>query len=121
MNRKVYSIIAAVALITTFCLVPGCLGDKIIGTWEMDSGLVGHVTATFNKDNTAKITVNGIIEIKFENLTWEKSNNEYILKDKEGNIFGTAQFSGENLKITYETGIGGVNITGVYKKAEKES
>ena len=118
MNYKTISIL--MIAIIAICFVPGCLGDKIVGTWEAQNSIAGNITATFNDDNTAKIVTKGVItSFVFDDLVWEKDGIKYIIRNEDGDKFGTAEFDGDNLKIVAETGVAGINFSETYTKVEK--
>ena len=87
-------IVSLMILILVTCLFSGCLGDKIVGTWNSKNS--NSTTITFNKDNTFTAKV-GIINT---NGKWEKSGSEYILYTSSGSKIGNAAFVGKDLRVT---------------------
>ncbi|MDV0445244.1 hypothetical protein MmiAt1_08080 [Methanimicrococcus sp. At1] len=84
----------------------GCLGDKIVGTWN---GEKTSATITFDKDGsfTAKLG----LEIKG---TWEKTDGDYTLY-VQGVKVGSAAFEGKVLRVTLGSGL--LNISDTFTKA----
>ena len=76
----------------------GCLGDKIVGTWD---GKSSNATITFNKDNTFTAKV-GLLNTSGK---WEKSGSEYILYSANGVKIGSAVFVGKDLRVVIGGGI----------------
>ncbi|MCL2863026.1 MAG: hypothetical protein FWE54_02915 [Methanimicrococcus sp.] len=79
------------------CLLSGCLGDKVVGTWKSTDS---NATITFNKDKT--FTANLGLIGTYQG-TWEKDGNVYNLYYRDAK-FGTAELSGKNLTVK----IGGI-------------
>jgi len=79
------------------CLLSGCLGDKIVGTWKSTDS---NATITFNKDKT--FTANFGLIGTYQG-TWTKDGNVYNLYYNNAKL-GTAEFTGKNLTIK----IGGI-------------
>ena len=90
------SLIMILVLITGF--FAGCLGDKIVGTWNAKNS---GATITFNKDNTYTAKV-GLLNTSG---TWEKSGSEYILYGSGGTRIGSAVFVGKDLRVVLGGGI----------------
>ena len=74
------------------CLFSGCLGDKIVGTWQSTES---NATITFNKDKTFSGNF-GLIG-KYDG-TWEKDGNVYTLYYR-GAKFGTAEIVKGKLNV----------------------
>ena len=99
MKQKTITFIALVMfLVLAACLFSGCLGDKVVGTWDAKNS---STTITFNKDNTFTAQ-SGILT---SSGTWEKSGSEYILYTSRGTKFGNAVFVGKDLRVSFEVGV----------------
>ncbi|MCL2141652.1 MAG: DUF4923 family protein [Methanimicrococcus sp.] len=99
MKHKTITLISLIMILTLVtCLFAGCLGDKIVGTWNAKNS---SATITFNKDNTFTAKV-GLLNT---NGTWEKSGSEYILYGSGGTRIGSAVFVGKELRLVLGGGI----------------
>lgn len=85
----------------------GCLGDKIVGTWN---GEKTSATVTFNKDNTFAAKL-GALEVKG---TWEKVDGGYTLYYQDVKV-GSAAFEDKVLNITLGSGL--LKISDTFVKA----
>jgi hypothetical protein len=97
-NRKLIALILVAAVAS--CMLAGCLGDKVVGTWKSTST---STLITFNKDNTFSIDLVLLGDI---NGTWKKADGAYTLYSNSGDVLGKALFlSNGNLQVTLAGGL----------------
>lgn len=102
------SLLASVLiLVLAACLLSGCLGDKIVGTWN---GEQSSTTVTFDKDGSYNAKT-GLLELKG---TWEKTDGNYSLYYQDVKV-GSAVFEGKVLRITLGSGL--LSISDTFVKA----
>ncbi|MDR0767975.1 MAG: hypothetical protein LBE57_06025 [Methanosarcinales archaeon] len=106
MIRKIL-IASVLILVLAVCLFSGCLGDRIVGTWNSDDT---NTTVTFDRDGSYVAKV-GLFEMKG---TWEKSDNGYALYYQNVRA-GSAVFEGSKLRISLGSGL--LSISGTFSKA----
>lgn len=99
--------LSVLILVLAACLFSGCLGDKIVGTWN---GEQSSTTITFNKDGTYN-TKAGLLELKG---TWEKVDGNYVLYYQDVKV-GSAAFEGKILRVTLGSGL--LSISDTFVKA----
>ncbi|MDV0446743.1 hypothetical protein MsAg5_05950 [Methanosarcinaceae archaeon Ag5] len=98
--------ISALLLVLLACVAAGCMGDKIVGTWD---GEKTGAAATFADDKTFTISA-PLVSLSG---TWAKEGGEYILYGSNNTKIGSAVFVGDTLRIT----IGGtISVTDDFVK-----
>jgi len=89
---KKNAVVLIMVLVLAACLLSGCLGDKIVGTWKSTDS---NATITFSKDKT--FTANFGLLGAYQG-TWEKDGNTYNLYYRNSK-FGTAEIVDKKLNI----------------------
>ncbi|MDY0266634.1 MAG: hypothetical protein RBQ94_03155 [Methanimicrococcus sp.] len=95
--------VSVLILVLAACLFSGCLGDKIVGTWN---GEQSSTTLTFSKDGTYNAKT-GLLELKG---TWEKVDGNYTLYYQDVKV-GSAAFEGKVLRVTLGSGLFSISDT----------
>jgi len=105
--RKSLIALILILILAACLMLSGCLGDRIVGTWESDDT---NAIVIFERDGSYVAKV-GLFELRG---TWERGDNGYILYS-QGVRVGTAVFEGSKLRITLGSGL--LSISGTFTKA----